>query len=286
MIPFTEAQEKYRVNLVTKEKSEETIKGYMKDLRRLNRFLENLYNGPVYLEDLQMDDIEDYMAFLKDEGLKPRSRNRYLFSTRSFLNYSVKKKWIPFNVASEVDAVNVLDEKKVALTQEEVDQLVEAIEHKIIRFAILLLAYTGLRIKEALELKLEDIDLEKNQISANGKGRKQRWIPIAKAFLPILIDFINNEREAPDSPYLLATKKTGRLSALYVNTVLHKSVADLNWKKNVTCHALRRSFATNLLRKGVDIFTISKLLGHASVKTTMIYLQLNPSELQVAVDKL
>lgn len=283
---FSEAQVKFRDYLISKETSSETIMGYMRDLQRLNKFLEKKYNGPVYLEDIQMDDIEDYMLFLKAEGLKPRSRNRYLFSTRSFFNYAVKKKWIPYNVAAEIEGIKILDQRKVALTQDEIDELVKAIDHYLIKFTVRLLGYTGLRIKEALELELEDIDLQKNQIIANGKGKKTRLVPIAKAFVPILDDFIRNGRESVESPYLLATKRTGKLSAIYVNEGIRKAVSKLGWDKKVTCHTLRRSFATNLLRKGVDIFTISKLLGHASVKTTMIYLQLNPEELQLAVDKL
>jgi site-specific recombinase XerD len=283
---FTEAQERFKEYLIFREKSKETVKGYMKDLRKLNRFLEDLNNGPVYLDDIEMEHIEKYMLYLKKIGLKPRSRNRYLFSVRSFLNYAVKKKWVDYNVASEVESVSVLQEKKVALTQEELQQLIEVIEHPIVKFAVILLAYTGLRIQEAQNLRLEDIDFEQNRILANGKGKKQRYIPIASALKPHFEDYLVNIRGSVDSEFVLATKKTGRLSPGYVNYELHKAVDKLGWNKTVTCHALRRSFATNLLRKGVNIFAISKLLGHASVKTTMIYLQLNEDELQAAVNKL
>jgi site-specific recombinase XerD len=283
---FTEAQERFKEYLIFREKSKETVKGYMKDLRKLNRFLEDLNNGPVYLDDIEMEHIEKYMLYLKEIGLKPRSRNRYLFSVRSFLNYAVKKKWVDYNVASEIESVNVLQEKKVALTPEEIQQLLEAIEHPIIEFAVILLAYTGLRIQEAHNLRLEDIDFERNRILANGKGKKQRYIPIANALKPYLEDYLANVRGPVDSEYVLATKKTGRLSPGFVNYELRKAVHKLGWNKTVTCHTLRRSFATNLLRKGVNIFTISKLLGHASVKTTMVYLQLNEDELQAAVNKL
>lgn len=284
---FTEGQQLFKKNMTYRDMSDETIKGYMKDLRCFNRFVTNIYNSSVYLEDLTSDNVEDYMYYLLDEKeLAPRSRNRYLFSLRSFLNYAVKKKWVSHNVASEIDPVKILQKKKVALTQEEVQQLLETIEHPIINFAIALLAYTGMRVNEAHTLKLEDIDYEKNRFLANGKGKKQRFIPIADSLKPLLVDYLNNIRGEIDSEFVLATSKTGKLSAGYINNELHRATNELGWEKNVTCHALRRSFATNLLRKDVNVYAISKLLGHASLKTTTEYLQLEDDELQTAVNKL
>lgn len=284
---LTEGQKLFHKYMISREMSKETIDAYLKDLRYFNRYMTDVYNTAIYVEDITADDVEEYMYYLVDEReLAPRSRNRYLFSLRSFLNFAVKKRWVEFNAATEVDQVKVMDEKKVALTQAEIEELLPAIEHPIIRFAVELMCFTGLRVKEARTLVMADIDFEENQLLANGKGKKQRYIPIASAFKPSLEEYIADIREAEDSPYLLATKKTGKLSAIYINNELHRAVKALGWNKNVTCHALRRSFATNLLRKGVNVFAISKLLGHASIKTTTVYLQLNENELQDAVDKL
>lgn len=110
---FTEAQKAFEKYMTYQEMSPETVKGYMKDLRTFNRFITDRYNGLVYVEDIIVDDVEDYMYYLVDEReLAPRSRNRYLFSLRSFLNYSEKKGWIERNVAAEVDPVKVMEEKR------------------------------------------------------------------------------------------------------------------------------------------------------------------------------
>ncbi|MEK4951668.1 tyrosine-type recombinase/integrase [Bacillus sp. FSL W8-1127] len=284
---FSEAQEAFKKHLIYREMSGETVKGYMKDLRCFNRYMTDVYNGAIYVEDITTDDIEEYMHYLLDEReLAPRSRNRYLFSLRSFLNYAVKKQWVEHNVASEVDPVKVMEEKKVALTEEEIDELLATIKHKIVKFSVAFLYYTGMRVNEAHNITFEDIDNERNRLLVNGKGKKQRYIPIAKSLKPHLENYLTNIRGPIDSPYLLATKKTGRLSAGYINYELHRATKELGWDKNVTCHALRRSFATNLLRKRVDVFKISKLLGHSSIKTTTVYLQLNENELQTDIDKL
>lgn len=284
---FIEAQEAFKKYLISREMSGETVKGYMKDLRCFNRYMMDNYNSSIYVEDITADDVEEYMYYLLDErDLAPRSRNRYLFSLRSFLNYAVKKRWVENNVASEVDPAKVMEEKKVALTQKEIQELLEVIKHPIVNFAVALLSYSGVRVSEGGTLPLENIDFEQNRMLVIGKRKKQRYIPIAKSLKPYLNDYLENIRVPNDSPFLLATKKTGKLSAQTINRELHRATKELGWDKVVTCHALRRSFATNLLRKGVDVFAISKLLGHASLKTTTVYLQLNEKELQTAVDRL
>lgn len=284
---FTEGQQHFKKYMIYHEMSPETVKGYMKDLRCFNQFITDRYNSLVYVEDITVEDVEEYMYYLVDEReLAPRSRNRYLFSLRSFFNYAVKKQWVKRNVAAEVDPVKVMEEKKVALTKEEIEELLDAIDHPIIHFAVALMSYSGMRVIEAKGLKMSDIDFERNRFLVNGKGRRQRYVPIAKALKPYLDDYLNHIRVDVDSDYVLATTKTGRLSAGYINLVLHKATKKLGWDKTVTCHTLRRSFATNLLREGVNVFAISKLLGHKSLKTTTLYLQLNENELQSAVDKL
>ena len=284
---FTEAQAAFKKYMIYQEMSQETITSYLKDLRTFNKFVTERNNTLIYLEDIMVDDVEEYMYYLLDEKeLAPRSRNRYLFSLRSFFNYAVKKKWVDRSVAAEVDAVKVTDEKKVALSQEEVQGLIEAIDHKIIRFAVALMANTGMRVIEARSLKMTDIDFDQNQFLVNGKGRSQRYVPIAKSLMPQLEGYVKDVRGDVDSEYVLATMKSGKLSSAYINKELHKATGKLGWSKKVSCHTLRRSFATNLLRNGVNVFAISKLLGHKSLKTTTLYLQMNDSELQTAVDTL
>lgn len=89
---FTEGQQHFKKYMIYHEMSPETVKGYMKDLRCFNQFITDRYNGLVYVEDITVEDVEEYMYYLVDEReLAPRSRNRYLFSLRSFFNYAVKK---------------------------------------------------------------------------------------------------------------------------------------------------------------------------------------------------
>lgn len=127
----------------------------------------------------------------------------------------------------------MMEEKKVALTKEEIDELLNMIEHPVIHFAVALMAYSGMRVIEAKGLKMSDIDFEYNQFLVNGKGRQQRYVPIAKTLKPYLDDYLNNIRGDIDSDYVLATTKTGRLSAGYINNILHKATDKLGWDKRL-----------------------------------------------------
>src|SRR5690606_34220343 len=142
-----------------------------------------------------------------------------------------------------VDRAKVVEQPKEVLTEEEVEQLVEAIEHPIIRIAVLFMAKTGLRVNEMANLKLRTVDFEMNRIHVfEAKGGKYRTVPLADSLKPVLEEYLQNTRET-DSEYFFATKKTGRLSAQYVNSELKRAAKELKWKKHITNHTLRRSFA-------------------------------------------
>lgn len=195
-------------SLKINEYSKETIDGYKKDLRLFNRFLCRQYNGFVYIEDITTDDIEEYMLYLAEERkLKPRSRNRYLSSVSSMLNYAVKKEWLEKNPASVVDNAKVIETQKISLSEDEVEELLNAINKPLIRVAVNFMAKSGLRINETVNLKLENVDFEKDLIYViNGKGKKNRNVPLSKSMRPDLVTYIDQIRDS-DSPYFFATKK-------------------------------------------------------------------------------
>lgn len=284
---FEEAQETYLQTLQVKEYSPETLRGYRRDLNLFNTFMSQRYNMSVYLVEINTDDIEAYQYYLSNvRKLQPRSRNRYLSSVSSLLNYALRKTWIDKNPAHLVDHAKVIEKPHVTMTEEEVEELVSVIEHPIIQTAVIFMAKTGLRVSEAINLKLEEVDFQTNKIHViDGKGGQYRSVPIAKSLEPLLQSYIQDVRDA-DSSNFFATKKTGRLSAQYINRVLKETTKQLKWTKNITNHTLRHSFATNLYQKGVSLVAIQKLLGHESLKTTSIYLNVQSDELHEAVNLL
>lgn len=283
-----EAIEKYKQYLITMDKSTETIKGYMSDLYSFEFFLEKKHNCPLYIDEIQTVDIEDYLYWLKDErALQPASRSRNLYTLRSFWKYIHNKELCPRNIAMSLEPIRLQKKERVYLSADESEEFIEAIDHRLIRIVAKTLYYTGMRISECLNLKVTDVDIENQVIHViNGKGKKDRNIPINKNLLLIFKDYLFNIRPKIDSDNFFATKKTGSLSAAYVNRIFQDTAKKLGLQKHVTAHILRHSFASNLIKNGVNLVHVQKLLGHSNLKVTSIYTHANMDDLSQAINVL
>lgn len=102
----------------------------------------------------------------------------------------------------------------------------------------------------------------------------------------ILWDYLKYTRPAVDSDYFFALKKSGKVTPQYVNFILSETVKKLGWEKHVSAHILRHSFASNLIKNGVNIVYVQKLLGHSNLKVTSIYTHANMDELAKSVNML
>jgi site-specific recombinase XerD len=283
---FTEAIQQFRNHQMTIERSPQTIRGYKDNLNLFNRYLQNKYNCPMYLEDITKQDVEGYLLFLKvEKEQQPTSRKRVLGSIRSFFNYAYKSEWCAKNVTATLDSIKCPQKERHFLSEEEVNQFIASIKHQLIQLFVQTLYFTGMRISECLHLKVADVDLEKDVIHVvNGKGNKDRRIPINSKLKELLVEYDKNWRI--DSEYFFATKISGTLSVTSVARILRETTEALGWKKKVTAHIIRHSFASKLVKNNVHLVKISKLLGHSSLKTTSIYVHSNLEDLQDAVNTL
>ena len=284
---FLDAIELLIKNMETIGRSSATIKLYRRDLRRFAHHLACKQNGPVYLEDITAADLEEFLHNLKELGIAPNSRSRYLYTFRAFYKFAYKKELVDRDISQSIELIKIPAKERQYLSQEEVEELAKAIRQNIIRLAVLFLANTGLRISECLSLTLDDVDLDKSMIRViQGKGGKDRNVPINQTLLPLLKDYRNNWRDAYGSDLFFATKKSGSLSNSYINTVIRNTVKKLGWKKQVSCHTLRHSFASSLVKKKVGLVEIQKLLGHSSLKVTSVYTHVDMDQLNEAVNAL
>jgi len=161
----------------------------------------------------------------------------------------------------------------VVLSEQQVGQLLEALESPKYRVLFTTIYATGLRVSEACHLKTQDIDAARGVILVHGKGNKERLVMLSPRLLAILRAYWRQER--PRLPYLF-TSRTGRLqNADYARVVLKKACAKAKLGKKVTPHVLRHSFATHLLESGEDLRVIQVLLGHANIQSTTRYAQVS-----------
>ena len=282
------AVQSFLVYLSSIDRSQETLSGYQKDLMLFMRFLESKYNCESYIDEVTSNDIEEYLHYLKEvRGYAPASRARSLHTFRSFFAYAYKKELVVRNIALSVERINIQQKERIYLSEEEVEQLVNKIEHSLIRLVVQVLYKTGLRISECLHLTVDDVDIERKVIHVvAGKGNKDRLVPISESLLPLLRNYMENGRPKTNSPLFFCTKKTGKLSPVYVNRELAEAVRKLGWKKKVTAHILRHSFASQLVKKDVNLVQIQKLLGHSSLKVTSVYTHTDLGQLSEAVNML
>ena len=152
---------------------------------------------------------------------------------------------------------------------EEVAQLFEVTENLKHKCLLMVIYSAGLRVSEALNLKIKDIDSQRMQIQVrNAKGGKDRHSLLSESLLPLLREYFQLYQP---KEYLFEGERGGAYSARSAQSVLRQAVSKTNIRKRVTLHTLRHSFATHLLEGGTDLRYIQTLLGHNSSKTTEIY---------------
>lgn len=269
------------------DRSKETITGYKKELGYLEKYLSEIYNSMIYVEDIELGDLEDYMKYLKDKGNKSASRSRVIYVLRSFYSYAFRKRLCDSNLAELMEPVKVKQEERTYLTDSEFQELRNEIENDIIKAAVETIYYTGLRVSEVTNLTLDDVDIEKGLIQViAGKGNKDRKIPISSKLKPILQEYLNSTRPETESERFFCTKRSGKVSAQYINKELHNATTTLGWSKNVTAHILRHSFASALVSNDAPLASVQKLLGHSDLRTTSRYIHRSMDELEDAVNLL
>lgn len=267
--------------------SPHTCDGYARDLGNFLSFMAEHLGGRPRLRDLEALRPVDFRAWLArhaSDGHKRASTARALSVVRGFFA------WLERNGLGANHAIRALRTPKVphsvpkALTVTEAAEVIETIEDDdwvgLRDIAILMLLYgCGLRIAEALSLKLEDAP-EKDVMTVTGKGNKQRRVPI----LPIVREAIGAYieacpwRRAPDGPLFVGVRG-GPLRARIVQRRMQEMRVLLGLPETATPHALRHSFATHLLAMGGDLRSIQELLGHVSLSTTQRYTEVDTGQL-------
>lgn len=159
--------------LKLKQRSQETIRGYEIDLRQFLESLKTASNGPVFVDQITSESIEMFIQMKIKESISPTSINRKIYAISSYCNYLVLKRYLPLNPCNEVERLKGKSKERIFLSADEVNQLIEKVEQSIIKYVVILMSFTGLRINEAINLQIKDVDLEKSVVQViNGKGVK------------------------------------------------------------------------------------------------------------------
>jgi integrase/recombinase XerD len=268
---------------VERGRSATTLAAYRADLRRYCAWLRG---RDVPLDAVGEEDVTAYVAHLRDEGRAPSSVKRALVAVRALHRFMAREGVTGRDPAAEVALPRVPRGVPKALTEEEVESLLDAVvgDDAVARRdrAILEVLYgTGLRISELVGLSLRDVDLDAALIRAMGKGSKERIVPVGRLAVDSLRRWLEpggRDQLAPErwarrdhAEALLLNRRGGRLSRQGAWGVVQKHGVRAGLADRLSPHVLRHSCATHMLDHGADVRAVQELLGHASISTTQIY---------------
>jgi site-specific recombinase XerD len=269
------------------QRSWQTCKSYYEGLKRFCKYLCEEYNRPVYLSEISTETVEEYLNYCVNvKGNSMRTRNDALKIIFLFYRFCVNKGYSVKNVAEIIEYGRFKKKERIYITEQETRLIFGTIEKPLIKLVLQTLYYTGMRIGELENLKLKDIDFENNIIHIkDGKGQKDRSVPLHSELKVLLTDYIDRWRLNVVSDYVICTK-TGRISQEYVTAELRNTLMLAGIKRNITPHTFRHTFASNLIKNGVNVVQVQKLLGHENLQTTGIYTHSSIEDLGLAVDTL
>jgi len=167
---------------------------------------------------------------------------------------------------------------RVAATVDEIRKIINSITNLKHRAIISTIYSCGLRISEAVNLKINDIDSSAMTVKiVNAKGRNDRIVMLSEKLLSLLREYF---KEYKPKAYLFEGQKGEKYSSRSIQQIFNNAVKKVGIKKKVTVHSLRHSFASHLLDNGTDIRFIQELLGHKHLSTTQIYTLINPASVK------
>jgi len=268
--------------------SDNTVVAYQHDLTQFSEWYRT--RGPARIQQVEISLFTDYLGYLRERDYAATSIARHLVSIKMFFRYLVLEGIIPESIVELVNSPKLWQHLPKVLSPEKVDELIAAPtrhdRYPLRDRALLALMYaTGCRASEVCAITLRDIRLEESYCRCRGKGNKERMVslnPVARAAVEA---YLTHERpllarESEQSSPLLVSRGGKSLSRITVWKLVKRYAGRIGGSSEISPHTLRHSFATHMLARGAEIRALQELLGHASIRTTQIYTQVEHSRLK------
>lgn len=267
--------------------SPNTVDAYMRDLNKFLRFIKD--EGKDFLA-IRLEDIHNFSALMIDIGIVSTSLSRVLSGVRSFYHFLVLSDVLETNPTELLEFPKKPQHLPDVLSVDEIDAIESVIDlsqpegHRN-RAIIETLFSCGLRVSELVNLKLSNLFLEDEFIKVEGKGSKQRLVPISeKAIHELQLYFLDRNLLAIPLEYqdyvFVSYRRKKPLTRVMVFLMIKDLVVKAGIKKTVSPHTFRHSFATSLLEGGANLRAIQAMLGHESIATTQIYTHIDTTHLR------
>ncbi|GAE22577.1 site-specific tyrosine recombinase XerD [Bacteroides pyogenes] len=270
---------KYREYLkLEKGLSPNTLEAYLTDLDKLMSFL--TLEGIDFLE-VCLADLQRFAAGLHDIGIHARSQARIISGVKSFFRFLLMADYLEADPSELLESPRIGFKLPEVLSVEEIDAIISAVDRSKPEGqrnrAILETLYScGLRVSELVNLKLSALYLDEGFIKVEGKGSKQRLVPISPRAIHELRLYFSDRNGIEVKPgyedFVFVSHRRGKsLSRIMIFHLIKELAVQANITKNISPHTFRHSFATHLLEGGANLRAIQCMLGHESIATTEIY---------------
>jgi integrase/recombinase XerD len=276
-----------------KNLTENTIKSYVLDVKKLIDFIEDNYKNKK-ADDITNNDIKQFI-YTQSRIIGTRSQSRLISSIKKFFHFLEIEKTIEENPTDELEYPKIGLKIPETLTTIEIDSLINYFKNSknnsLRNSTITEVLYScGVRVSELINIKISDIFFEDFLIKVNGKGNKERFVPMSKLSKNMIKDYISSERfniipKKGYQDFLFLNNRGQNLTRVMIFTILNVAKKGLGFKKKISPHLLRHSFATHLIENGADISSIQKMLGHTNITTTERYLHVSKKHLIETIKK-
>ena len=267
--------------------SDNSVQAYIRDIKKFAN-----YAIPLKLNELkiQRENISDFLAELKDDGIAARSQARIISGIKAFYKYLIIEDYIKYDPTELIESPKVGFKLPNTLSLIEIDKLISAVDLSNKQGernrAILETLYScGLRVSELTNLKLSNIYFNEGYLKVIGKGDKERLAPIGGRALKYLTTYINEVRnhqtiKKGQEDFVFLNNRGAGLTRVMIFLIIQKLATEIGLKKKISPHTFRHSFATHLIEGGADLRAVQEMLGHESITTTEIYTHLDKDYLR------
>ena len=270
--------DKYKTWLrLEKSLSANSIEAYLTDLDKLIRFVES--EGKDFAT-ISYQDLQQFVAQLRDIGIHPRSQARIISGIKSFYRFLLLDEYITADPTELLESPKIGLKLPEVLTVKERNDILDTIDLSLPegqrnRAMLEVLYSCGLRVSELISLRYSDVYFDEGFIRVEGKGSKQRLVPISETAIREIKNYLlDRNRMVVKKGFediLFLSRRGTALSRIMVFHIIKQQTEMAGVHKNVSPHTFRHSFATHLLEGGANLRAIQEMLGHEKITTTEIY---------------
>lgn len=267
-----------------KSLSENSIEAYNNDLKKIVDYLDiNKIN--IKPEQIQLENLQNFLEWLNQFNISNRTQARIISAIKTFYKFLMIEELIETNPSKLLEAPRIGRKLPDVLSVEEIDKMISIIDlsssegHR--NKAIIETLYScGLRVSELVNLKISDLFFALKFIKIEGKGDKERIVPISERainYIELYKNTIRNQMfiHSGHEDFVFLNRKGKQLSRIQIFNIVKKLAQEVGIKKNVSPHTFRHSFASHLVDGGADLRAVQEMLGHESITTTEIYTHLD-----------